>query len=307
MHEDAAVATIDLAWTADGNLQVAIPAADYQGAATVWFVRYDDHGVPEVTDGENAITDSSGQRAVLADHAEAIGVPWAPIGEATRARIPARLAPDLPATNPLDAWCGEPDWIDRFTASLDDLARDPDTAIAVAMTEYGAAATDPVPRGVAEVCRRVAATAPLPVVAASFTSRQFHPDAVQALAADGIVVLGGGYNALKAIRHALDRRDARARPEDPPPDAPAPATVARWRARLAEGRVFDEAEGLAMLADFGVPTVPWRHAASAEEAIAAARALGLLVALKTAAGALHKTDVGGVRLALRTAESVAEA
>jgi hypothetical protein len=53
-REAMPVAAIELAWTADGNLQVTIPVADYQGAATVWFVRYDDRGVSEVADGENA-------------------------------------------------------------------------------------------------------------------------------------------------------------------------------------------------------------------------------------------------------------
>lgn len=48
------VTTIDLAWTAEGNLEVTIPAAAYDGDATVWFVRYDDEGVSEVTAGENA-------------------------------------------------------------------------------------------------------------------------------------------------------------------------------------------------------------------------------------------------------------
>jgi hypothetical protein len=48
------VAAIDLAWTAEGNLEVAIPAAPYDGTATVWFVRYDVEGVSDVTDGENA-------------------------------------------------------------------------------------------------------------------------------------------------------------------------------------------------------------------------------------------------------------
>ena len=56
--EDAArsapTVAIDLAWTAKGDLEITVPAAPYQGDATVWFVRYDDHGISEVTDGENA-------------------------------------------------------------------------------------------------------------------------------------------------------------------------------------------------------------------------------------------------------------
>ncbi|MEX2650601.1 MAG: DUF1223 domain-containing protein [Alphaproteobacteria bacterium] len=50
---DSTVA-IDLAWTSEGNLRVSVPAADFRGDATVWFVRFDAHGSSEVTDGENA-------------------------------------------------------------------------------------------------------------------------------------------------------------------------------------------------------------------------------------------------------------
>ncbi|MGH6718642.1 MAG: DUF1223 domain-containing protein [Alphaproteobacteria bacterium] len=52
----AAAATLDigLAWTANGSLEVTLPAAPYHGAATVWFVRYDKHESSVVTAGENA-------------------------------------------------------------------------------------------------------------------------------------------------------------------------------------------------------------------------------------------------------------
>jgi succinyl-CoA synthetase beta subunit len=69
----------------------------------------------------------------------------------------------------------------------------------------------------------------------------------------------------------------------------------RWRARLATGEEISELEGLALLADYGVPVVPARGAATADEAVAAAAALGWPVVLKTAApGVQHKSDVGGV-------------
>jgi hypothetical protein len=45
---------IGLAWTMSGNLEVAVPAATYDGDATVWFVRFEHEGSSEVTDGENA-------------------------------------------------------------------------------------------------------------------------------------------------------------------------------------------------------------------------------------------------------------
>jgi succinyl-CoA synthetase beta subunit len=61
---------------------------------------------------------------------------------------------------------------------------------------------------------------------------------------------------------------------------------------------LDEHDGLAMLADFGVPTVATRRAGSLAEALQAAAEVGFPVALKTAAGHAHKSDVGGVHLGL---------
>jgi acyl-CoA synthetase (NDP forming) len=71
---------------------------------------------------------------------------------------------------------------------------------------------------------------------------------------------------------------------------------------------LDEAEGLALLADWGVPAVAAEVAASVEEALAAAGRVGWPVALKTAApGVVHKSDVDGVRLRLDGPDRVAAA
>jgi succinyl-CoA synthetase beta subunit len=84
--------------------------------------------------------------------------------------------------------------------------------------------------------------------------------------------------------------------------------AARWRHRLANGEPVSESEALKLLADYGVEAVPSRSAATRKEAVAAAESLGGFVALKTAApGIAHKSDVGGVRLGLRSAEEVGRA
>jgi acetyltransferase len=77
----------------------------------------------------------------------------------------------------------------------------------------------------------------------------------------------------------------------------------------AEGRVLlNEYESKELLAAYGIPTVPTRRAASAEEAIAHAAALGYPVVLKLLSNTItHKTDVGGVRLNLGADAQVREA
>ena len=128
------------------------------------------------------------------------------------------------------------------------------------------------------------------------------------LAEAGIPVLEGTSTGLAAFRHLFAYRDARARPAvaAAADDAPPPPDVrARWRARLVSGQPFGEAESLALLADYGVPVCPSRPAASGEQAVEAADALGWPVALKTAVpGVLHKSEAGGVVLGLREPESL---
>ena len=60
----------------------------------------------------------------------------------------------------------------------------------------------------------------------------------------------------------------------------------------------------ALLEAYGIPVVPERLAASAGEAVAAARELGLPVVVKTAEAGTHKTERGGVALGLASEADV---
>jgi acyl-CoA synthetase (NDP forming) len=83
---------------------------------------------------------------------------------------------------------------------------------------------------------------------------------------------------------------------------------AKWQGRLTKGAPLEEIESLALMADYGVGVLPHAIAESEAAAIAAARAVGFPVALKTAmSGILHKSDVGGVRLGLADEAAVAAA
>src|SRR6185295_17611976 len=59
-----------------------------------------------------------------------------------------------------------------------------------------------------------------------------------------------------------------------------------------------------LLTAFGIPLVPERLAATAEEAVTAARELGYPVVVKTAAAGVHKTESGGVVLDLASDDDV---
>ena len=89
-----------------------------------------------------------------------------------------------------------------------------------------------------------------------------------------------------------------------------PAAVrAVVEAARQDGRtLLDEHESKAILAAYGIPTVPTRIARDEAEAVAAARELGFPVAVKLWSRTItHKTDVGGVKLGLVDAAAVAAA
>jgi len=76
-------------------------------------------------------------------------------------------------------------------------------------------------------------------------------------------------------------------------------------ARPPEGAPLAEHEAAALLADAGLPMLPARLATSAEEATQAALEVGYPVVLKAASRDIaHKSDIGGVKLNLGSAQEV---
>ncbi len=79
-------------------------------------------------------------------------------------------------------------------------------------------------------------------------------------------------------------------------------------ARESGRTILTEYESKQLLACYGIPTVETRIAKNAEEAVAAADAIGYPVVLKLHSETItHKTDVGGVQLNLADADAVRKA
>ena len=279
--------------------------------------------------GLAAIHDSGGERAHLLDLAEQLRVPLAGISEATRERLAAVLEPGLPATNPLDAWGTGNDADQIFATCIQALLDDPATAALALNVDL---TTEPTPdTSYSGLAIDAAAITAKPVAVVATLASAADPTQAATLRDAGIPVLEGTASGLTALRHLLAYRDFLAhRPPGGTVDNPwhpiaASATLphrgtrrhrvgfdrerARWRRRLGEpDRPLDEAEGLAMLGDWGVPVVAGEVADSQEEALAAAGRVGWPVALKTAAlGVVHKSDVGGVVLGVDGPDRLAAA
>ncbi len=256
--------------------------------------------------GVAAILDSGGTREHLADLADDVGVPFAAINEATRGRLAARLDFGLEPVNPCDAWSTLDDFEGTFAECFGALVDDPDTAIGLFFADLrnGSWMHDAYTRAIVTA----AATSAKPIAVVTNNTWVPHDRMAAKMVRDGIPVLDGTGAALAAVRHAFERRDRLARPAGAPPAPPGPAVIARWRDRLDGGAPIDEAEGLALLADFGVPALATRIVEGRDDALAAAEELGYPVVAKTAApGVQHKSDVGGVKLGLDGAHALAAA
>ncbi len=275
--------------------------------------------------GLATVHDSGFERAHVADVAASVGVPFAPLSEATRQRLAAVLDPGLEPGNPLDVWGTGRDSEELFTETLAALADDANVG-AVAL------AVDLVPEydgddSYRDAVLAAAAKTDKPVVVLASIPAAIDTDAATRLRAAGVPVLESTRTGLLALGHLLDhaaRTTHVSSDHATPPaladlltSAPSPGTLtvpgsldprasmsadraaerrARWAAALAAGPLsgaglFD------LLRDYGIPAIAARSARTLAAAIDAAAAIGYPVAVKTdEPGIAHKSDVGGVRL-----------
>jgi acyl-CoA synthetase (NDP forming) len=257
--------------------------------------------------GIASMHESGGERALFVDLALDLDVPFAQISQETTARIQAVLDPGVIAANPLDVWGTGFDSDRILTESLQALHDDDDTsalAFVVDMSRQG----EPYDQGYVQIAREVFASTTKPFCVLSNLGSAVANEEAAIVRAAGVPVLEGTASGLLALRHLLSARAARARAPIDPPSPVADEVRERWRVRLAAGGVVDELEGLALLADYGIPTIAARAATTVDEAFASAARLGWPVALKSAApGLTHKSDVGGVALGIGDATALGTA
>jgi acyl-CoA synthetase (NDP forming) len=242
--------------------------------------------------GLATVHDSGFERAHVADVAAEVGVQFAAIGETTRQKLAALLDQGLEPGNPLDLWGTGRDTEELFTAALSALAADPAVgAVALAVDlvpEFDG--DDSYPRS----ALAAAAGTGKPVAVLASVPAAIDPVAAARLREAGVPVLESTRTGLLALRHLLAPRAA-------PPPPPPPVDAARrdsWAGRLAAGAVGG-ADLFALLRDYGIPAVRALPAATLDEALAAAAAIGYPVAVKTGEpGIAHKSDAGGVRLGI---------
>ncbi|AZW29672.1 ATP-grasp domain protein [Bordetella bronchiseptica GA96-01] len=242
------------------------------------------------------VTFSGGAAAMAADQIGLQGLRLARFSPATTEHLRASLPGYAAIANPVDVTAEALNSIDGLASCLRTVAQDPGVgAVIVPIPADYADLTD----GIAQAVIDAAAGSSRPIVAVWMSRRL--GSGFRRLEEHGLAPFLSLTSALAAVRKLTPRHllRASAAPREPEagvapagPDTPGACT---------------EAAAKAMLRVAGIPVPQGSLCRTPEETAAAAQSLGFPVALKIAsAQILHKTEVGGVRLDVRTAGQAAE-
>ncbi len=246
-----------------------------------------------------AISESGGECALLADQAEAAGIPFEPLPDDLAGRLRDEFPNYLAPGNPLDAWAIADESV-VYPRSLELMAESGAFDILVAQADLSQF-RDPgndewcelTLRALADLRDRTGV-----FVAGTTVHSADPPRAFQELARElRLPLLRGPRDAMLALaRVAHVQPLSPVHGEEPAPDV---------SDLLEEGALSEHRSALA-LERLGVPFAPRRLASDPVEAAAAADALGYPVVVKRD-GPAHKAREGGVVLGLTSAEDVAAA
>ena len=277
---------------------------DMDELATTMILFSEMHPVGE--GGLVTLHDSGGERQLIVDLADEIGVPLARISDSTANAIAEVIDPELPAVNPLDGWSrGGTESGAKMTRALSLLMQDDAAALGAVVHDRGPGAL--VYPGYIDYMKAARKESGKPVALVSACQGTGDDSTAVAWTRQGYPVLDRVSPFLRGVRALFDYRDYLAR-EPLAHGSPNGRLVRRWSERLGKREVLTEAAALALLADFGVPVVAAQPVASRDRAIAAAAEIGYPVVLKTAMPGLHhKSDQGGVVLGLSDESGLAAA
>lgn len=267
-----------------------------------------------------AIVGNSGGPGILAaDTAEGAGLEVVELGATTRHALRALLGPHAAVGNPVDMVASAQPAQYRRALELV-LADDAVDAVIVIFTPPLVTRLDEVAEAVARAVAGDGDAAagegptPKPVVAAVLAGPEPPPAFRGGDGRRGIPTFSAPEPAAIALGRVVEyarwrRREPGRVPELSGIDGSAASTLVTGAlAGAPRGRWLDADEATTLLGTFGIPTVEVRRAGSSDEAAAVAEAFGFPVALKAASGAMvHKSDVGGLRLDLRSGQQVRDA
>jgi acyl-CoA synthetase (NDP forming) len=252
------------------------------------------------------LTNSGGPGILAADALELYGMEVPPLDPATVTRLKPLFPSEASIRNPLDmiASATARDYRTALDAILDDA--NVDSALAIFVPPLGVRQED-----VAEAIGSVAMAHPAKPVFAVLMGRQGLPQGRAELHRAGVPAYVFPEAAARALAAVRKQREWRDRPVEAPPVLPVDRDRARAAlrpTREAGGGKVPELDALALLESYGLPVASARLARTPDEAARVAGDVGFPVGIKSVSPHIvHKTDVGGVRLGLTTADEVRDA
>jgi acetyl-CoA synthetase len=237
---------------------------------------------------------SGGDMAMTSDVSRDLGLEFAPLPAAARARLGEVLGPRVTLSNPLD--CHTYIWFDqaKLRATFDTVLGAGYDAVAFMLDCPPAQRADTSAYDM-PIDEYIAAAQGSPTRAAMLASL---PETLNEAVRRRC--LAGGVVPLQGQRESLEALDLAGRVGEVWRAGTAPALALPARRGGAVTTLTEDA-GKAALAAFGLP-VPAARVVAAADAAAAAAAIGFPVVMKASSAALaHKSEVGGVILNIRSA------
>ncbi|MFO7535214.1 MAG: acetate--CoA ligase family protein [Kiritimatiellia bacterium] len=253
------------------------------------------------------VTNAGGPGIMAADAIEREGLSFAKLTDETMKKLASRLPPAANVTNPVDV-LGDA-LADRYEFAIDTVLDDPGVDIVlVLLTPQAMTQATQTAQAMAHVIKSKKIKKPL---LACFMGASKVAEGLTILRENCIPQYESPETAVKAIKVFAEYAAWRREPHQTvtPIKADKAAARAVIQAHLDKGlREIGETEAKKVLAAYGFLTPKSAIAMSAEEAAAAAAAIGFPVVMKINSPDIsHKSDVGGVKVNLATAQAVSDA
>jgi acetyltransferase len=254
------------------------------------------------------LTNGGGPGVMATDRAADLNVPMATLSADTVSALDQVLPATWSHGNPVDI-IGDAT-AERYADSVRLCLADPAVNMLIVMLTPQAM-TDPTACARAVIEQAQQQTKPVKPVLACWMGEGLVAEARSLFDAAGIPQFRSPETAVEALSYVLaHKRNQLVLMQTPGPLATAEASDVEGArlilaaARSAGRKVLTTRESKAVLNAFRIPTTPTILVRDADEAMLAAESLGFPVALKISAPALtHKTDVGGVRLNVRSVQT----
>ena len=247
------------------------------------------------------ISESGGECALLADHAEAAGIPFEPLSPSLASALSTAFPNYLAPGNPLDAW-GIADETEVYPRSLELLAESGEFDVLFAqadLSQFRDETNDEWCELTLRTLARLASDNDALFCAMTTVHSADPPRHFQELARElDVPLLRGPRDAMLALAKVARRR--------PFAEIGAAADMPDISDLLSGSGALSEHESSLVLERLGVPFAQRIRAATPEEAAAAATAIGARMVVKSD-GPAHKARSGGVVLGIETPDEAAEA